>query len=95
MLESLLMNEAAAERGPVASCDDFVYAPGCGAMVIRDFQNGIDTIDLRAFAFGDVETLLARADQCKCGVAIDLGRGDSLTIEDVHLAQLDASDFVL
>jgi hypothetical protein len=78
-----------------AASNCLFYAPGCGARVIPDFRDGIDTIDLSAFGFGDVEALLARGSQGSGGVVFRLGGGDSLTIAGVHLAQLDASDFAL
>lgn len=78
-----------------AANGEFVYAPGCGARKISGFQNGIDTIDLRAFSFGSLENVLDKALTCQAGITIDLGNGDSLTIEDAYMAQFDASDFSL
>ena len=77
--------------------DVFVYAPGHGADTIKDFQDGLDRIDLSAFAgisgFSELNASQEGAD-----VVIDFssqgGAGDSITLENFNLADLGADDFI-
>jgi len=76
--------------------DTFVYGTGDGDDIIKDFEDGKDTIDLTGIAsvtgFADLSMT-----QVNGNVVIALTEdqgGGSLTLENVDLADLDASDFV-
>ena len=77
--------------------DTFVYAPGHGADTIKDFQDGLDRIDLSDFTgisgFSDLS-----AKQDGDDVVIDFSSygnvGDSITLENFDLANLNAEDFI-
>jgi Ca2+-binding RTX toxin-like protein len=75
--------------------DIFVYAPGGGADIITDFHHGeADRIDLRAFA--GIHTL-ADVPAIASGVSstlINFGSGNTLTLNGVVPASLQASDFI-
>ncbi|MCY4190704.1 MAG: calcium-binding protein [Rhodospirillaceae bacterium] len=78
-----------------AGADTFVYAAGDGHDRIVDFADGKDRIDLSAFwDIGAVNDLSVTQDGAN--VVIDLpGRdGDTITIENFNLADLDDADFV-
>ena len=80
-----------------ADKDVFVYAPGHGGDTIKDFQDGLDRIDLSAFTgISGFSDLSARQDGDN--VVIDFSSwgdsGDSITLENFTLANLGAEDFV-
>ncbi len=77
--------------------DIFVYAPGHGADTIKDFENDVDKINLAQFSsisgFSDLS-----AHQDGDDVVIDFssysGAGNSITLENFDIADLDAEDFI-
>jgi glucose/arabinose dehydrogenase len=78
--------------------DIFHYAPGDGADVVADFAAGpgmADRINLAGFTgihnLGDV---LALASQAGTNTVLDFGAGNSLTLQGVAKANLNADDFV-
>ena len=76
--------------------DRFVFSTGSGADRIVDFTAGVgtdDVIELRGFGIHDMVELRAHAAQIGGNVVIDLGHGDSITLEHVDLANLSADDF--
>ena len=79
--------------------DTFVFAKGHGADTITDFAAGSgsgDRIDLSGR--GDVRTfsdIMSHATQAGADTIIDLGDGDSITLENVDRASLVANDFLL
>ena len=75
--------------------DTFVFAPDGGADTVYDFADGDDKIDLSAFAdITSVDDL--SMDQREGDVVIDLSNqgGESITLQDFVIADLDASDFI-
>ncbi len=80
-----------------AGKDVFAYAAGYGADTILDFlQADGDTIDLTLLAgFGSVMDVIARGVQVLADAVFDFGNGDSLTMKNVEIASLGASDFIL
>ena len=77
-----------------ADDDTFVFAPGGGADTITDFGNGDDKLDLSTFAdIASVDDLFI--EQREGDVVIDLSNqgGESITLQDFVIADLDASDF--
>lgn len=82
-----------------ADNDQFWFFIGDGADVITDFTAGAGTDDLiRIFARGAaVDTLaevLALSTQVGADVVINFGAGDTITLQNVTLGTLDASDFL-
>ncbi|MGB9367024.1 MAG: FG-GAP-like repeat-containing protein [Xanthobacteraceae bacterium] len=81
-----------------AGNDTFVFAPGTGADVVTDFMagaNSVDRIDLAAF--GGIRTLtdvLIRAAQAGSDTVINLGNGDSITLQGVNRTALNIDDFL-
>ncbi|NSX56902.1 calcium-binding protein [Parasulfitobacter algicola] len=80
--------------------DTFVYrstSDGAGGFdKVRDFENGIDLIDLTSFgfaSFAEVEALTRDAGTNH--MRIDFGDGDTLYIENFRLADFDANDVLL
>ncbi len=80
--------------------DLFVVRVGDGNDSIVDFAAGAgteDTIDVSAFGFASLAELLAVATDVGPNVVIDLDQqagGDQLTLDNVNIADLEASDFV-
>ena len=80
--------------GGGADDDTFVFAPGGGADTITDFGDGDDKIDLSAFAdITSVDDL--SMDQRESDIVINLSNqgGGSITLQDLVIADLDASEF--
>lgn len=80
-------------EGGVGS-DVFVYGRRGGDDIIADFQASVDTVDVSAFdlTLREGRRLLSRDSD---GITIDFGREGTLRMEDVSLADLLPSDFVL
>jgi serralysin len=77
--------------------DIFTYAAGYGADTILDFlKTEGDAIDLAALAgIASIADVLARGVQILADAVFDFGNGDSLTVKNVQIGSLAASDFVL
>jgi Ca2+-binding RTX toxin-like protein len=80
--------------------DVFVFAPssagGGGLDRIRDFEDGLDLIDLSAFSFSDFGAQVVPLGQDTLdGLELNFGGGDRLIIEGFSLAAFDLSDLVL
>jgi serralysin len=77
--------------------DIFAYAAGYGADTILDFlQADGDAIDLSAVAgIGSVLDVIARGVQVMADAIFDFGNGDKLTVTNVQIGSLGASDFIL
>jgi Ca2+-binding RTX toxin-like protein len=78
----------------------FFHSAETGDDVITDFTAGAASDDvIRLIAFGGVFTnfadVLAASTQTGADVLIDLGGGDSLTLQNVSLANLHQDDFVI
>jgi len=78
--------------------DRFNFAPGSGADLIVDFAGGAgasDTIGLIGWgtAFDSFTDVLNAATQVGADVVINLGGGDSITLQGVTIASLNADDF--
>src|SRR5205823_7250997 len=76
--------------------DTFVYATGGGADFINDFNHGqSDRIDVTGvpgiFSLADIQ---AHATQQGGNTFIDFGSGNTITLQNVTLANLVAADFV-
>ncbi len=83
------------------SADQFVFAPEANpsADTITDFKPGEDHVDLRAFSFVDSSNigawLGAHAATSGADTLISLDSGDTITLKNVALASLHASDFIV
>ena len=84
------------------SADQFVFAPETSpsADTITDFKAGEDHIDLRAFSLGDSSTIATWLGTHAAASGVrhaDLAQynGDSITLKNVALASLHASDFIV
>ena len=78
-----------------AGRDVFVFEQGDGADSIRDFQNGLDRIDLSDFALASFSQVAALGEDRPSGLRIDFGGGDRLFIDNFVLATFDAGDVIL
>jgi Ca2+-binding RTX toxin-like protein len=76
--------------------DTFIDRPGDGAVTITDFSDAQgDKIDLSNFyKFTTLAQVLALASQSNADTVINFGGGSSVTLQNVTLANLTASDFV-
>lgn len=75
-----------------AGADVFRIGAGSGADRIQGFEPGIDRIRLTAFTAEDLPALLAAAVQIGGATLLDLGQGDSLTLEAFARGRLGAGD---
>ena len=80
-----------------ALADTFVYKNTAteGYDRIKDFEDGIDQIDLSDFAFANFAAISALSTQNGANVKINFGSGNVLLIENMLLADFDASDVLL
>jgi serralysin len=77
-----------------AGIDTFVFAAGSQTDTILDFRNGVDKIDLSAFALAGFEALEHAIHGFRGLAVIDLGNGDKIELVGVRADQLDATDFL-
>jgi Ca2+-binding RTX toxin-like protein len=77
--------------------DTYLFRPGFGANTITDFDVSIDAIQIDKSIFGSVADLLSHTSDTVAGAVIDDGKGDTITLNGVKLAQLKShtSDFHL
>jgi VCBS repeat-containing protein len=77
--------------------DTFVFRPDFGANTITDFNVNNSAIQFDKFIFASVADILAHTSNSAQGAVISDSHGDTLTLADVTLAQLQAhqSDFHL
>jgi Ca2+-binding RTX toxin-like protein len=76
--------------------DTFVFSSGGGFDQIRDFENGIDLIDLSDFGFTDFSTdVLSLASDRPTGLRIDFGGGDLLFLTGFTKTDFTADDVLL
>ncbi len=84
-----------------AGADQFVFAPETNANqdTITDFSPGEDHIDLRKFADVDSDNigtwLASHAVAAGADTVITLGVNDTITLKNIALASLHASDFIV
>lgn len=88
------LNGGAGNDTMTGGADADVFVLSAGSDVIRDFRAG-DRIDMSGLnnvsGFGDLDALLS---QLGSSVTLEIGNGQNLTIENVDLADLGASDFI-
>ena len=81
-----------------ADDDTFVFRPGGGADAIAGFVAGAgtdDRIDLKGFGgIHDLAAVLALATQVGADTVLNFGGGNSITLQNVTRADLDADDFL-
>ncbi|AUQ66364.1 calcium-binding protein [Phaeobacter inhibens] len=71
-----------------AGNDTFVFGKNFDRDQINDFQNNIDTIELRGFGLSSVSDAMSHAYQSGSRVVFDFGSGDKLVVLDTNLAAL-------
>ncbi|MBR1287760.1 beta strand repeat-containing protein [Bradyrhizobium ottawaense] len=78
-----------------AGVDTFVYASGGGFDFIQDFVHGQDKLDLTGvYGIFSLSDLQAHAVQSGPNTVITFSSGDGLTLQNVNLSSLTASDFL-
>jgi Ca2+-binding RTX toxin-like protein len=77
--------------------DAFIFTRGAGSDRIGDFTNGLDQIDVSAFALASFAALSTLAADRSAGLLIDLRSlgGGTVLVEGFLKAQLDAGDVIL
>ncbi len=80
--------------------DVFIFADAAsgsgGFDRIKDFENGLDVMDLTSFGFVDFTTEVATlATDVTGGLRINFGGGDVLFVENFLKADFDATDVLL
>lgn len=68
--------------------DVFVFEPGMGKDVVKDFEDDLDTLDFSAFGLKTVSDLSALAQQRGANLFLDFGDGDVAVIRDATFAQV-------
>ncbi|MDT4743632.1 VCBS domain-containing protein [Bradyrhizobium sp. WYCCWR 12699] len=78
-----------------AGADIFVYATGGGFDFVQDFVHGQDKIDLTGvYGIFSLADLQSHAVQSGPNTVITFSSGDGLTLQNVNLSSLTASDFL-
>jgi hypothetical protein len=78
-----------------AEADVFAVTLGGGRDVVRDFELGLDRLDLSAMGISTAEAALALARTRGPHIVFEFADGTRLTLRDVSLAALDADDLIL
>jgi Ca2+-binding RTX toxin-like protein len=78
-----------------AGADTFVFEPGSDGDTVRDFQPGVDVIDIRAYDLTDFDPVSSGTSYDRYGVLINLGDGDYIILNHLIPEQLEAGDFLL
>lgn len=74
--------------------DVFVFAEGYGEDKIRNFQDGVDKIDLSGFGFTSFDEIEHMIHTRGFRTEIELGNGDELSLTGFTVVHLDSSDFI-
>jgi hypothetical protein len=77
--------------GPGA--DTFVFADNFGANTVNNFTSSVDTIQFSHSTFADANTVLGASQQVGTDVMITHDAQDVVTLHNVQLANLHATDF--
>jgi len=77
--------------GPGA--DTFVFLPNFGANTVNNFTPLVDTLQFSQSVFADATTALGHAEQAGTDVVITQDAQDVVTLHNVQLANLHATDF--
>jgi len=75
--------------------DTFVFGPGFGEDIITAFIPGHDVIEIDHTIFADFAAVLAASQQVGADVVIVADAANTITLENVVLANLQANDFFL
>ena len=78
-----------------SGADRFRFVPGDGSDLVEDFVSGEDRLDLTAFGFSSAADVLAATLDQDGNAVIDLGGGDSITLQGRQKADLQADDIVI
>ena len=74
--------------------DTFVFQTGGANDVVSDFTSGDDQVYLAVAGVDNFADVLAVASEANGGTVLDFGNGDSLTLANVAVEELDAADFL-
>jgi Ca2+-binding RTX toxin-like protein len=76
-----------------AGADTFVFAKNFGADTVNNFKPGTDALQFSQSMFADGAAALSNAHQVGSDVAITYDSLDVVTLQNMQLANLHASDF--
>jgi hypothetical protein len=74
--------------------DTFLFRKGMGIDIIAHLDDG-DRIDVRDFGLASFQALVDASKQAGHDVTIDLGGSDKIVIQDAHLSDLKAEQFIV
>ena len=75
--------------------DVFLFRAGDGEDTVVDFTDGEDRIDLTSFALTDISDLTLETVSDGVRIRLSAQGGETILLEDVQVADLDAADFLL
>jgi pimeloyl-ACP methyl ester carboxylesterase len=76
-----------------SGADTFVFLPSFGANTVNNFTPGSDTLQFSHSTFASADAALSNAHQVGSNVAIAYDSLDVVTLQNMQLANLHASDF--
>ncbi|MBX2855467.1 MAG: hypothetical protein KTR21_10780 [Rhodobacteraceae bacterium] len=74
--------------------DRFVFKGGDERDVVKDFDDGLDLLDVSAHGYVSVEDVLEAASDGANGVMLNFGDGDYAILRNMTKDELDADDFI-
>ncbi|HZN84939.1 MAG TPA: hypothetical protein VFC01_35380, partial [Mycobacterium sp.] len=77
-----------------AGADTFQFAPSFGHDTIVNFEPGVDKIDFDQAIFATVDDILAHTQQVGSDTVITVDQASSVTLTNVDMSTLSASDFI-
>ena len=78
-----------------AGADTLIFAPGSDNDEVADFVSGEDILDVRGFGFGSAAEVLALASDDGSDTTIQLAVGDSVTLLNTLVGDLQESDLLI
>lgn len=78
-----------------AGADTYVFSPGSGRDVVRDFESGVDKIDLTAYGLDGIDDILANAVERNGNTEFILSSEDGFRLDDMLAGDLSLGDFII
>ncbi len=78
-----------------AGRDRFIFNLQGGRDVVKDYTDETDRLDFSNFNYGTAQDVLATARQDGANVVFELPNGVTVTLENVNVAVLEATDFII
>jgi Ca2+-binding RTX toxin-like protein len=75
--------------------DRFIFNLQGDSDIVTDYTDETDRLDFSNFGFADANALLATASQTGADVLFSMATGETMTLQNVQLSSLEATDFII